>query len=113
MSKVEIGPEFIKVSLSFYHRQMLRLIAVRGGRIEFRFNSKFQEPPGGYRGHPEPTEEQKRKIVTDSDEAVRKMGEMGLVTITPLVGAGEGKVELKLTDMGRNIIDQMKIEVKE
>lgn len=87
----------IRITLSFHQRQMLRVIAERGGEIEFRFGA----PPVAANITPE--------MVVESDESVRQMAIMGLITITPLIGA-PGNI-LRLTDVGTNIIDQMDIQV--
>lgn len=111
-NRVTIGPDHIKIRLSFHHRQILRLLAERGGQVPFHFNSPFAMPPNWPKDQPHPTDDQKRQVVVDSDNSIREMGEMGLVAIITRIGEGPDSVDLVLTDMGRNVIDQMGIVVK-
>jgi len=82
----------IVVRTTFHHRQMLRFIALHGGQIEFEF------------GYPGPHTEA-------SDKSIREMESSGMITITPIVGSR--KSMLRLADIGRNIITQLGIPIKE
>lgn len=109
MAKIEAGEDKIKLTLTFHHRQMLRLIALRGGRVDYQFNHPFVMPANFPQGAKPPTEEEKLQIVKNSDDSVRKMESMGLILVTQIIG--HGKHELVLTDMGRQVIEQMSIQV--
>jgi len=82
----------IVIRTSFHHRQMLRFMALRGGEIQFEF------------GYPGPHTEA-------SDKSVKEMETIGLITITPLIGSR--KSLLRLTDIGKNIVEQLKIPMKD
>jgi hypothetical protein len=101
--RITMGQDTIKLTLSFHHRQMLRFIAEAGGHIHFKFGSTVVNGDGF-------TDEEKAKLVKDSDDSLRQMGTMGLLKITPMIGHAD-TVELSLTDIGRNVIDQMGIPI--
>lgn len=99
---------YIKLRLSFHQRNMLKFLAERGGECEYNF--------GGLRieaAHM--TEEEKANMVRQVEESIREMGDplrLGVVTITPIVDTNPNKVLLRLTDAGRQVIDQMGLVVK-
>jgi hypothetical protein len=93
---IEGGSDFIKLTLNFHQRQMLRFIAQRGGRVNFKFGALVNLP-----NVPD-------TIVKKSDDSVSAMEKMGLTVHIPMIGQAD-TVEIVLTDIGRNVIEQMGI----
>ncbi len=100
------GTDFIKLTLSFHQRQVLQLIADRGGRLDFQFGASSVKVGNTF------TEAEKADIVRGSDQSIRDMADkLGLITITPIIGYTE-TFHLALTDIGRNVTHQMKLVVE-
>jgi hypothetical protein len=96
-----------KITLSFTQRQLLRLLAERGGRTDYQFGKVFLKG--------DETKEAADKLAETckgADEAVRAMSitPLTLITITPIIGSQRN--ELCLTDRGRQVVDQMGLVVK-
>jgi len=81
----------LTIRTTFHHRQMLRLIAHRGGEIDYRFGWNDKAGP--------------------ADDSIHQMQTNGLITIVKIVGTDRHR--LKLTDTGRAIIEALKIQVRE
>lgn len=102
-----MGDIAIKLTLSFHHRQMLKLLADRGGRNPYTFGRITIE--GDF------TDEEKKTYAAAADQSVRDMAEkLHIITMTRLIGPTyrPETYELALTDAGRQVIDQMGITVK-
>ncbi len=86
---------------------MLKLIAQRGGEIEYNYgrlaiNSTTM------------TDEEKAQMVKDCDQSVKDMADkLGVITAFPLLGYSVDKVLLRLTDSGRQVIEQMQLMDKQ
>ncbi len=104
--KIEGGADHIKITLNFHQRQMLRLIAERGGSIDFKFGASSVQA-----GEKAFTEEERREIIRGSDESIKAMEKMGLTKHVPIIGLTD-TWKISLTDIGRNVIEQMKIIVE-
>ncbi len=108
---IEHGSDFIKLTLSFHQRQMLSFIAKRGGRIEYKYGTK---PRASYANISQAEEDRLQEVARGADDSVRDMSrKLGIVRETILIGRPEGTVQLELTDIGRNVIEQMKVRLEE
>lgn len=84
---------------------MLRFLAERGGRVPFTFGKVTIVSDGL-------TDEEKAKLAKDADDSIRHMAEqLHVITLTPIIGQAD-TYEMALTDIGRNIIEQMGLTVK-
>lgn len=111
MGKIEIGQDKIKLTLTFHQRQMLSFVASRGGRVEYKYGTK---PLAQHQENlPPQVIERMQKIAIGADDGVRKMStELGVLREVPIIGRGADVVWLELTDIGRNVIEQMKLRVE-
>jgi len=80
------------IKTTFHHRQMLRLIAHRGGEVDFKFGAEGKYGPA-------------------ADASIHEMRRNGLIDIVPIVGTERHM--LRLTDTGRAVVDALQIPVKE
>lgn len=103
------GNGSITITLTFHQQRMLKFIAERGGRVEYKYGTK----PLGPQHQSLPVEEIERlqTIAIGADDSVRKMAPIGVIRETAIVGRPD-TVWLELTDMGRNVIEAMKIKVQ-
>lgn len=106
--RITMGQDFIKLTLSFHHRQMLRFAAERGGRFQYTFGMVAIQSTTL-------TEAEKKKMADDANASIREMAEkLNLFKMTKLIGPSyqAESYEFELTDIGRNVIEQMGIVVK-
>lgn len=107
--RITTDGDFLKLTLSFHHRQMLRFIAERGGRVPYVSGRIITD------GVPKDAE-LRAKLARDADASIKQMADkMGLITMTKLIGPTyePNTFELALTDIGRNIIEQMELMAKQ
>lgn len=106
---LEGGSDFIRITLSFHQRQMVRFIAERGGETPYTFG-RVTIKGGQF------SDEERKRMAVEADNSMRDMcNRLNLITMTQLIGPTYAPDTwlLKLTDIGRNVLDQMKISVRQ
>lgn len=82
------------VTLSIFHRTFLAYLAKLGGESSMDWTSAENQ--------------RARKGPQTIEQEMKPLFEMGLLTETPIVGTG--RVLLRLTDAGRNVVSQMGVK---